>query len=167
MTDAAERPPVGDSPEVDADRGFMRAAIEAARRALLAGEPPIGACVVRDGQIIARAHNAVIGSLDITAHAEIQAIRVACREERALDLSGSRLFVTVEPCPMCLAACHYAHISEVVFGAQIEDLHRATGDELLMSGSGEAEGQRSAVRVRGGLLADDCRALLAAWTRQR
>jgi tRNA(Arg) A34 adenosine deaminase TadA len=167
MTDAAERPSVGDAPEVDADRGFMRAAIEAARRALLAGEPPIGACLVRDGQIIARAHNSVIGSLDITAHAEIQAIRVACREARALDLSASRLFVTVEPCPMCLAACHYAHISEVVFGAQIEDLHRATGDELLVSSSAQADGQRSAVRVRGGLLANECRALLAAWASRR
>lgn len=167
MSNAVDRRPVRDAAEADADRHFMAAAIDVARRALAAGEPPIGACLVRDGQIVACTHNSIIGSLDITAHAEMQAIRRACREERRLDLSGCRLFVTVEPCPMCLAACHYAHVSEVVFGAKLDDIQQVTGDELIPARSAGADACGSSVRLRGGLLADECRALLAAWARSR
>lgn len=141
---------------------FMRVALEAARRGMLAGEPPVGACLVRGAEIVATQGNAVIGELDITAHAEIRVIREACRELRRLELSGCTLFVTVEPCQMCLAACHYAGIDRIVYGASIADMHAVTGRELAGSVIAGEQGS-SALQLSGGCLAEECRALLDAW----
>lgn len=134
----------------------MEAAIAAARRALAAGEPPIGACVAQDGRIVATAHNGVAGGPDATAHAEILAIREACRVLRASRLEDCILYTTVEPCPMCLAACHYAGIAQVVHGASLADLQAITGRELQAP-------PPPGVAQQGGLLAEDCRQLLQAW----
>jgi len=76
----------------------MREALAAARRGRLAGEPPVGACVVQDGRVIAAAHTAVIAGPDATAHAEILALQAACRQLRTPLLDGCELFVTVAPC---------------------------------------------------------------------
>ncbi len=138
----------------------MRRALEAARRAGLAGEPPIGACLVRDGVVLASASNCVISGLDITAHAEMTLIRDACRRERSLDLSGCELYVTVEPCPMCLAASHYAGIGRIVFGATLEDLNELTGGELL---SGLRGSQPGGPLVEGDCLREEALALLRTW----
>jgi len=138
----------------------MRRALEAARRAALAGEPPIGACLVREGLVLATASNCVVSELDITAHAEMMLIRGACRRDRTLDLTGCELYVTVEPCPMCLAASHYAGISRIVFGATLEDLHELTGGELLVGPRGSQPGGPG---VEGGLLRAESLALLRAW----
>lgn len=142
---------------------FMRAALEAARRGLLAGEPPVGACLVADGQILANLGNSVIGELDITAHAEMRVIRAACRQLRRLDLSHCTLYVTVEPCLMCLTACHYAGISQVVYGCDITDMNACTGGEL---GGGEKTESAAvgSVQLEGGCLAAESRALIAAWS---
>lgn len=143
---------------------FMRRALEAARRAGLAGEPPIGACLVREGVVIATASNCVISDLDITAHAEMTVIRDACRRERTLDLAGCELYVTVEPCPMCLAASHYAGISRIIHGASLEDLDALTGGELLSALRGSQPG---GPLVEGGCLREESLALLKAWARGR
>jgi tRNA(Arg) A34 adenosine deaminase TadA len=142
----------------------MRLALEAARRAGLAGEPPIGACLVRDGQVLATASNTVISALDITAHAEINLIRAACRKQRSLDLSGCELFATVEPCPMCLAASHYARIGRIVFGASLEDLHALTGAEML---GGTRVAPAGGPVLGGGCLRGESLALLQAWAGRR
>jgi guanine deaminase len=146
----------------------MQLAIEVARRGLLAGEPPIGACLVKDDEVIATLSNAVIGELDITAHAEMRVIRAACRELRTLELTGCRMFVTVEPCPMCLSACHYAQITEIVYGASLAELNALTGNEHMTS---QAHGESSAGRsptigLTGGCLGDECRSLLGEWVRR-
>lgn len=146
-------------PAAAADDAHMRRALEAARRAGLAGEPPIGACLVRNGEVIGVASNSVISELDITAHAEINLIRDACRRERSLDLSGCELYATVEPCPMCLAACHYAGVSRIVFGASLGDLHGLTGGEML-PGPRAATG---AIAMRPDCLRDESLALLRSW----
>ncbi len=144
------------------DEDAMRLALEAARRAGLAGEPPIGACLVRHGLVIAVASNSVVAALDPTAHAEINLIRDACRRERSLDLAGCELFATVEPCPMCLTASHYARIGRVVFGASLEDLHALTGSELL-AGPRLPDG----IVSKSGCLRDESLALLQAWSGRR
>jgi tRNA(Arg) A34 adenosine deaminase TadA len=138
----------------------MRLALAAARRAGLAGEPPIGACLVRNGEVIGIASNCVIAELDITAHAEIMLIRDACRKQRTLDLSGCHLFTTVEPCPMCLAASHYARIGRIVFGASLEDLHALTGAEML---SGPRGGHGDCPALSGECLRSESLALLRSW----
>jgi tRNA(Arg) A34 adenosine deaminase TadA len=147
---------------------FMRAALEAARRGMLAGEPPVGACLVAGGAsgtptIVTTLSNAVIGELDITAHAEMRVIRAACRQLRKLDLNGCQLYVTVEPCLMCLTACHYAGITEVIYGAAIADMNAITGNEL--GGRPAASpGGTALLKLEGGCLAAECRALIATWS---
>jgi tRNA(Arg) A34 adenosine deaminase TadA len=116
----------------------------------------VGACIVQDGRLLAAEHNGVIGSPDATAHAEILAIRAACRKVRAPRLDDCVLYATVEPCPMCLAACHYAGISRVVYGAGLDDMHRLTRGECFASPPGD-------LTLVGPVLGDACRALLARW----
>jgi guanine deaminase len=158
MTDAPLR-----QPNALSDEDCMRAALAAARRGLLAGEPPVGACLVRDGEIIVTANNAVIGELDATAHAEIRVIREACRQLRSLALTGATLYATVEPCPMCLSACHYAGVEAVVFGAALEDMQGVTGVELEVHHATLAQGGMT-LTVTGECLADESRALIAEWS---
>jgi guanine deaminase len=145
----------------------MRPAIDVARRGLLAGEPPIGASLVRGDEAVVTLGNAVIGELDVTAHAEIRVIREACRKLRTLELAGCRLYVTVEPCPMCLSACYYAGIDEIVFGARLSDINELTRNELMPSGSGAFDelfaGSFAKVEVTGDCLRDECCSLLREW----
>lgn len=143
-----------------ADETLMRAALAVARRGLLAGEAPVGACIVQDGKVIASAHTAVAGGPDATAHAEILAIRAACRSLRSATLAGCDLYVSVEPCSMCLAACHYAGIQRVFFAAGLQDMQAVTGHELAASAP-------PLLRLQGGLLAAEARELLAEWAAGR
>ena len=145
---------------------FMRIALDAARRALLAGEPPVGACIVAGGQVLATAGNGVIGDLDITAHAEIRAIRAACRQRRAITLEKCQLYATVEPCIMCQGACHYAGIATVVFGATLDDMHRVTGTELAWTVP-EFANQAHGTEVVGNCLREESLALLDEWALMR
>ena len=145
------------------NESFMRTALLAARRGLVAGEPPIGACLVKEGEAIVTLNNAVISELDITAHAEMRVIREGCRQLRTLELSNCRLFVTLEPCPMCLAACHYAAISEVIYGARLEDMHALTANELMTSQSASLANDVPGIRIIGDCLRDESRSLLAEW----
>ena len=142
---------------------FMRAALTMAERGLAAGGPPVGACLVRDGQIVSRNHNAVVGELDITAHAEIVVIRDACRALRSLQLEDCVLYVTVEPCPMCLAACHYAGIGRIVCGAPIAAMQAITGSELLVSPDALFAAQAGKPLITHGVLAQESQALLDKW----
>ncbi len=100
--------------------GFMELALAEARLAEAAGEVPVGALVVRDGEVLARAHNRTIELNDPTAHAEMLAIREAARERASERLEGCDLYVTLEPCVMCAAAISFARIRRLYFGAYDE-----------------------------------------------
>jgi tRNA(adenine34) deaminase len=102
----------------DRDFVFMNLALEEARRAEALDEVPIGAVIVADGRVIARAHNRTRMQRDPTAHAEILAIRAACRELRAARIPGVTLFTTVEPCFMCAGALSHARVERVVWGVR-------------------------------------------------
>jgi tRNA(Arg) A34 adenosine deaminase TadA len=95
----------------------MDVALEEARAAAAHGEVPVGAVIVREGQVIARAGNRTLVDADPTAHAEIVAIRAACRALGSERLPGCDLYVTLEPCPMCAAAISFARIRRLYFGA--------------------------------------------------
>ena len=141
----------------------MRRAIDAGRRGMAAGEPPVGACLVHEDQVLAACLNSIISTLDVTAHAEIMAIRNACQSLGVIDLSGCHLYVTVEPCAMCIAACHYAGISLIVFGARLSDIDAITGNELIAPYAEMfAEGSDAATMV-GDFLRNDCLELLREW----
>ena len=112
---------------------FMRLAIRKTLEGIRRGQTPFGACIVKDGKVIACVHNTVWRSTDITAHAEIHAIRVACKKLKTIDLSGCTIYSTCEPCPMCFSACHWAKISTIVFGARIRDARSSGFHELSIS----------------------------------
>lgn len=82
---------------------------------------PFGAAIVKDGRIIAIAHNTVVGTNDPTAHGEINAIREACKKLSTFDLQGCELYTTSEPCPMCMSAIIWANISKVYYGCTVQD----------------------------------------------
>ena len=95
----------------------MKRALELAQRAEVEGEVPVGAVLVREGEVIGEGWNRSIGERDPSAHAEIMALRDAGRREGNYRLPGTTLYVTLEPCPMCASAIVHARVSKVVFGA--------------------------------------------------
>ena len=115
------------------DEDFMRLAIDKTRDGLKAGQMPFGAVIVRDGKIIACEHNVVWATTDITAHAEVTAIRKACLVLETIDLAGCSIYSTTEPCPMCFSACHWAKLDRIVYGAAIDDARAAGFSELPIS----------------------------------
>lgn len=147
------------------DSDLMIRAIEEARRGMAQGQTPFGACIARQGAPVACAHNRVWMDGDITAHAEIVAIRNACRSLGTVDLSGCVIYSTTEPCPMCFSACHWAKISRIVFGAGIEDAQRAGFSELTISNERMKESGGSPVLVEGGVLRHEVKQLFEEWGR--
>ena len=99
------------------DETWMRRALALARRAKDEGEVPVGALVVLDERVVGEGWNRPISASDATSHAETEAIRAACREMRNYRLAGATLYVTLEPCAMCIGAIFHARIARVVFGA--------------------------------------------------
>jgi tRNA(Arg) A34 adenosine deaminase TadA len=145
------------------DHAWMRAAIDMARQGIARGQTPFGACIVRDGQLVAGAHNRVWETTDITAHAEVVAIRMACDALKTIDLSGCVLYSTCEPCPMCFSAAHWARISRIVFGASIADARSAGFNELTVSNEMMKREGGSPMAVVGGVLREECAVLFDAW----
>lgn len=133
---------------------FMRAAIDEARKADRRGEVPIGAVVVCDGKIVGRGYNLRTKLQKATAHAEIRAIDRACKKMRSWRLPGAEIYVTLEPCPMCMGAVLNARIDRVYFGAY-EQKGRSLTAELA-----EANLLNHKTEVTGGVLAEECSALL-------
>lgn len=139
------------------DEFFMREAISLARAAECLGEVPVGALVVRDGVVVGRGFNAPIGESDPTAHAEIAALRDAARNLGNYRLPGCELYVTLEPCAMCAGAIMHARIARVVYGARDPKtgVHGSVVDLFAV------ERLNHHAVVEGGILADECSALLS------
>jgi guanine deaminase len=146
---------------------FMRVALDMAERGMASGGPPVGACLVRAGVVVAKSHNSVIGELDVTAHAEIVVIREACWALRSLSLADCSLYVTVQPCPMCLSACHYAGIAKIIYGASIDAMHAITGTELCVAPAEIFAGRAEQPLLTGDVLSAECLDLLTRWGASR
>ncbi len=141
----------------------MRLAIEKAREGVKKGQAPFGACIVKENKIIACAHNIVWKSCDITGHAEIHAIRIACKSLKNIDLSGCTIYSTCEPCPMCFSASCWAKISRIVFGAQIKDAKSYGFNELRVSNLKLAKLGKNAIHITSGVLRKENLALFEYW----
>lgn len=144
-------------PPTDAD--FMRLALEEARLAQERGEVPVGAVLVKDGQVIARGGNAPIALHDPSAHAEMLALRAGGRELANYRLDDTVLYVTLEPCLMCASAIVHARVRRVVFGAFDPKAGAAGGliDAFALKGLNHR------VDVFGGVLEQECGALLSGF----
>jgi tRNA(adenine34) deaminase len=129
------------------DERFMRRALELARRAQGEGEVPIGAVVVAGGEIVGEGWNRPIASSDPTAHAEVQALRDAATRLKNYRLTGATLYVTLEPCDMCVGAMFHARIARTVYGAT----------------DPKKQVLKNQVKLEGGLLAVECGALLSSF----
>jgi tRNA(adenine34) deaminase len=145
------------------DREFMSAALLLAAAAREAGEVPVGAVVVCNGEIIGRGYNAPISSRDPSAHAEIQAMRMAARVLQNYRLTGCTLYVTLEPCAMCAGAIQHARVARVVFGAR-DPKTGACGSVIDLFGEAQLNHHTS---VEGGVLARECGELLTGFFRDR
>lgn len=147
----------------DTDIAYMREALVEATAAAADDEVPVGAVVVSGGEIIGRGRNNPIAAHDPTAHAEINAIREAARRKGNYRLPGATLYVTLEPCAMCVAAMAHARLARVVFGAYDDKSGAAGGALDLVS----EKGLHHRIDVNGGLLADECGKLLQTFFESR
>lgn len=148
---------------MDDHAGFMRLAIAEAARAQQRGEVPVGAVVVIDGRVVGCGFNQPISAHDPTAHAEIVAIRAAAASLGNYRLTGATLYVTIEPCLMCVGAMIHARIGLVVYGAA----EPRAGALTSAVRAHEMPGLNHRLAVVGGVLEDECRGALQDFFRQR
>jgi len=149
------------------DEKFMLRAIEKARQGIKKGQTPFAACIVRKNKIISCVHNIVWQKMDITAHAEINAIRLACKRLNTVDLSDCVIYSTCEPCPMCFSACHWAKISKLVYGTRIKAARAAGFSELLISNQNMKKLGKSPIKIVKDFMPDENLSLFTLWLKQK
>jgi len=142
---------------------LMMLAIEACRRGIAAGQSPFGCAIAVGDRVIAQSHNTVVLTTDITAHAEVNALRAGCQEIDDIFLSDAIVATTCEPCPMCMAALHWARVGTVYYGATIGDADASGFNELQLPAADLLRIGGSNVKLVGDLLADECCELFSEW----
>lgn len=145
------------------DEQWMACALEVGLKGVQAGQTPFGACIVRDREVVACTHNHVWLTTDITAHAEVHCIRHACQTLNTIDLAGSVIYSTTEPCPMCFAAIHWAKIERIVYGASIADAKSFGFRELEIANQQMKTLGQSSVEIVGGVMQDQAIELFRTW----
>ena len=145
------------------DYDFMKIALEEAQSAYRRGEVPVGAVLVREGDILARAHNAPIGMNDPSAHAEMLVLRKAAEIMGNYRLAGTELYVTIEPCIMCAGAIVHARVERVIFGARdpkfgaVASLYNILDDKRL----------NHQVKVTEGIMGDECGEIISRFFKEK
>ena len=145
------------------DEKWMILALEQARKAEEEGEVPVGAVLVKDGLLIAKAHNQPISTNDPTAHAEIRLIRAASKKLKNYRLTGTSLYITLEPCAMCLGAIMHARVERIVFGAHDPKTGVCGSSENLM----DANCFNHKINLVSGVLENESRQLLKKFFNSR
>lgn len=139
---------------------FMKCALKEAQKAFADGEVPIGAVVVLDGKVVSRGHNRRTKKQIATAHAEVEAIEKACKKLKSWRIPECEIYVTLEPCPMCMGAMLNARIKKVYFGAY-EAKGRSLTEQLA-----EANLVNHKIEVEGGIMKEECAGILSAFFSQ-
>ncbi len=142
---------------------LMRLAIAKTQTGIAAGQSPFGCAIARGDEVLAVAHNTVLGTVDSTAHAEVNAVREANRRTGQIFLEGATVATTCEPCPMCMAALHWARVETVYFGASIAQAAEAGFNELHFPARQLLDLGSSPVKLVAGLQAEACVALFDQW----
>jgi len=146
------------------DATLLRRAIELSRVNMLAGVGgPFGAVIARDGRVLGEGWNQVTSSNDPTAHAEVVAIRTACRHLGDFRLTGATLYTSCEPCPMCLSAAYWARVSRIVYAGQRSDAAAAGFDDEFIYREIPAPPHARTIPAAQ-MLADEARAVFEEWT---
>jgi tRNA(adenine34) deaminase len=139
---------------------FMRRCLELAEKAALAGDTPVGALIVRDGEVVAEGVERTRAALDPSAHAEVEAIRQACQRLATLDLRGCALYSTVEPCVLCGYAIRRVGIAHVIYGVPAGQAGACTSSYAILADR-DLDGWPPVPEVTAGVLADECLAALS------
>lgn len=145
------------------DEKFMNAALQEAQMAMIADEVPIGAVIVHQGKIIAKAHNLKEGNQDVLAHAELLAIRQAESKLKNWRLLDCTIYVTLEPCPMCASAIQQARINRIVYGTSNAD----TQNEKIISQIFSSSAINPTVQITKNVMEEECRELLNTFFRKK
>jgi tRNA(adenine34) deaminase len=149
--------------QAELDRQFMQQALDQAKLAAVAGEVPVGAVLVRDGQVISTGFNQPISKSDPSAHAEMMALRAAALDEANYRLPGTTLYVTLEPCTMCAGAMLHARVGRVVFGTA-DPKTGAAGSVLNVFSEKQINHQ---TQVEGGIMSEECGQILRNFFKER
>ena len=149
--------------QAELDRQFMQQALDQAKLAAAAGEVPVGAVLVRGGQVISTGFNQPITNSDPSAHAEMMALRAAAQSESNYRLPGTTLYVTLEPCTMCAGAMLHARVERVVFGAS-DPKTGAPGSVLNVFSEKQINHQ---TQVEGGIMGEECGQVLRDFFKER
>jgi len=149
--------------QAELDRQFMQQALSQAKLAAAAGEVPVGAVLVRDGQVISTGFNQPITNSDPSAHAEMMALRAAAQSESNYRLPGTTLYVTLEPCTMCAGAMLHARVERIVFGAA-DPKTGAAGSVLNVFSEKQINHQ---TQVEGGIMGEECGKVLRDFFKER
>ena len=149
--------------QAELDRQFMQQALDQAKLAAAAGEVPVGAVLVRDGQVISSGFNQPISNSDPSAHAEMMALRSAAQDESNYRLPRTTLYVTLEPCTMCAGAMLHARVERVVFGAA-DPKTGAAGSVLNVFSEKQINHQ---TQVEGGIMSEECGQILRNFFKER
>lgn len=142
---------------------LMRLAIERCREGLARGQSPFGCAIALDDQVISNEHNTVLLTTDVTAHAEVNAIRAANRAIQNILLEGAVVATTCEPCPMCMAALHWARVDTVYYGATIADADAGGFNELQLPAADLLRLGGSTLKLVPGILPQECKQLFVEW----
>lgn len=142
------------------DEAYIRMAIELAHKSEQTGGIPIGALLVKDGEVISQALSLPWSERDTTNHTEIDCIRAAAKEHGLKDLTGCTLYGVIEPCSMCLSACLWAGVSRVVFGAYASDISANPYEYDNYSSEELVKNASNPIRLTGSVLREECAALL-------
>ncbi len=142
---------------INVKKGFMKVAIKEALKGESAGEIPVGAVIICDGKVIAKAHNKTSFLKDPTAHAEILAIRKAAKKIGDWRLNNCEIYVTLEPCPMCASAIMLARIKKVIFGTYDKD-YGAFGSKTNLKNTFPS--LNPSLEIKGGVLEEQCSQIL-------
>jgi len=147
------------------NEALMRLVINKTRRGIEQGQTPFGACVVKGEEVISL-HNAVWNTYDVTAHAEVEAIRKACKQLATVNLSDCVLYSTCAPCAMCFSACHWAKISRIVYGVSLETAIQVGLGDLPISPETIKQLGNSPIEIVGEFLVEENLALFKLWADQ-
>ncbi len=142
---------------------YMKLAIATCREGVEKGQAPFAAVIVKDGKVVASAHNTVWRDNDPTAHGEVNAIRAACKALGTIDLDGADIYSVGEPCPMCFSACHWAKLGKVYYGITIADAQDLGFQELTISNARMREEGGSPLEIVGPFLRDECLEVARLW----
>ena len=150
------------------NKKYMQTAIEKAKKGLEnIGEGPFGACVVKNGEVLATANNRVVKNNDPTAHAEILSIREASKKLKTFKLSGCEIYSTCEPCPMCLAAIYWSRIDTLYFGADRKDAAKVNFDDKFFYKELQKPITERSLEEIGDVLKNECLELFKTWEKKK